>query len=541
MKHYRSSEIPDFSNCLFFRFIIENTENCIIATKHDGVTGLSIVIESYVIKLIVEDSSSEYSLESNTISTAGFSFVEIVVNLETGEAILYINGEDQLDVNTIIAIGDISNTEDLIIAANYNNINTGSPLISSFTFWSNEDWFTDLSEFVSEYDQYVLNFQNPNWPQAGPYAEQLVLEERIQYDQTYAGSVNLKDEIEIDRILENAVGSYNAIDADEITGTLGNLLEGGSGDPILYDQTSEFTGDRTLIFQGGFYLTASDASINKIYERDIVLEITGKTSSENATIFSKLGSVGGDGLTLYYDSVNEKLVLYAKDDSSNTFIHNTADGSLLNNSFFHCMIFIDRDESSGNCTAIYIDNISTGSSQDCRGFGDFGGGEIFKLGIGPSNNGEIHINTFKIWGRYQWLESSQHDSLVDQRYTDYKNGGIDYIPSIPITLYTWGDERGTIPMFFALNAITGIWELKGYSQTKDEKQVIQATADQGLAGVRLAAKYEPFRQSFFDDIRTFNSMVEEIEIPKRYEMVFKKIIMQSKPAKTWAALRIRWV
>ncbi len=129
--------------------------------------------------------------------------------------------------------------------------------------------------------------------------------------------------------------------------------------------------------------------------------------------------------------------------------------------------------------------------------------------------------------------------------------GIDTIVEIPINFYSWGNNNGVIPLFMTQNAQTGIWEYQWNGMTILSKQNFNfiIPSGVGITGVRMYAKFDNVdlktgsnsKYTIWDDIETLKASVNFIRIPKEYKEIFKHIVMQTKPVRSWAVLAIEWI
>jgi hypothetical protein len=534
---------PAIKNCIALRFVFNAPGDAILVSYSDGTDGFSLEFETYVLKLKVLDGGSEYVLTSNALSLYEYHFVEMLLNINSGDSLIYVNGVDQKASNTVTGISSIANDESLKIGGtNIIGTNTGVNTIGMFSFSTIENWFTtDISDFESEYNSYILNKYNDNFPYGGPNVYQMIDESKQSYLQTPPGTVNIPNAITLDNYEASPIVSFDPKNyVDDDTAVNGFEIARISGTDPVYEYLSEFQGDESALLNSVTYLDKTDGFTGSY--GDIVIE----------AIFKCDGTTGYSYIFGYGDySTGQRMYLRAKssstmslefvivDSAANSETYSLPSGNINTNTWNHVFIVINR----GGSLSSYVNGsrIETKSISQTPGT-IYDVASDFFIGAMDTqyNDDPIYISKLNIWEKYEWLSSSAYDTFVSQRYSDYQNGGIDYHAPIPISVYTFGDDLGTYPIVMTLDK-DGIWQLQYVGETKSDKLFGEFTVEDGIYGIRLFSKFEENGYSNFDDVQSGFVNIERIQISKKYKRVFERIILQTKPLSTWAILMIEWV
>jgi hypothetical protein len=110
----------------------------------------------------------------------------------------------------------------------------------------------------------------------------------------------------------------------------------------------------------------------------------------------------------------------------------------------------------------------------------------------------------------------------------------------PVTGNAWAPTETAYPMVIGKNAVTGEWEPIWQGEPDEDEQTISGSALEGFSAIRLCAKFAVNGQVVFDEIRIDDLNIERAQIPRDQRDKFVKIILQTKPMKTWAIIVADW-
>jgi hypothetical protein len=406
--------------------------------------------------------------------------------------------------------------------------------------------------FLDSYRKYTCMIEPEEFPQGGPYAQQDIPIEKLKILKTPKGIINLSDIITINNISEKSKISFNAINYNNIDDSCDGFELQGAPVPgsISPDLPSEFTNDRCIRYQNRRHVKFYRGTGNN----DVIFEAVFKPDNHDFIIFEMdYGSEYNQftfpyyGFTCEYIDSSNKLTFHILGTEEDISI-DTNDNS-ISSEFSHILICVRGMDGnlyhSGLCS-IYINgslsiesifnNSLTGLNQNTYGY--------CSLAL-DSQSG--YISYFKHWNCYNWTNSSgmevpigiEINELALDRYNKYINGNEDYYGDIPISIYTWGDTFGCIPIV-CYQDLNNQWNLlfDGTTGINYKEGIIIG----GIKSIRLFSKYEKTsNRSYFDDIDTIGKNINYLEIPKKYQRVIRRVIAQSKPLGTWAVLLIKWI
>lgn len=546
-EYYEYAPSIDTGNCLIFRFVFSAPNDCVLVCNCEpsGQNGFQLTFTGSGLVLRARYNGSDYLMQSGGVSANEYHFCEVLCNMQNGNGYFYVDGEEIGISNAITGIPSVNNNDPVRIGSTFLQSNTGDVVIGLMSFFTGDDLFDDNSDFISQYNDYVLYYKPDKFPDGGPHAEQLIAEESQSYFQSPSGTINLFKEITLNGLTINPEIEFNAGNYTSGDTTVDDFSEAGSGASVVWQQNAEYQSDESVLLphiQGapGDYLEKSTEYTGALYD-DIVIESVFKV---NATVSSSYVMNYGDGLHPVTNKMSLSVVSgnlsFAFNDG--TYLGAVTTGNEISiNTWHHVMVFLSR--ATGECS-LYIDGsraLTTGSTA-LDGL-QYVSGDNMTLGYEPNsaNLGTVNITMFNIYQGYNLLGSvTQYDSFVSSRYSDYQNGGIDIHTPIPITVQCWGDDGGTYPIVATLDK-DGVWIQQDIGETVSTQQQLSFTAENGIYGIRLYSKFENQGYTNWDDISANYAQIETIEIERKYERVVKRIIAQTKPMSTWALLLIKWV
>ena len=150
-----------------------------------------------------------------------------------------------------------------------------------------------------------------------------------------------------------------------------------------------------------------------------------------------------------------------------------------------------------------------------------------------------YVICVNVWGRYNWIYDDI-EQVISERYSAYLNGGFYEYSDIPVSLYLFGDGKGSIPAVMKRD-ISGEWDLLCIGNSSTGAQRIDTTVSSGISGIRLFSKYTKDAKCNFDQIASNFGAVSKVKIEKKYKRVIDRIILQTKPIFTWAVELIEWI
>lgn len=380
------------------------------------------------------------------------------------------------------------------------------------------------------------NFEPNEWPQGGPYAEQLIDSSKLKKLKTPSGIYNLLQEITINNKSEKCNIRFE--DKTYIEDGFETIT---SDVRFLTGQKSEFPDDTSIIFNSDSD-NESDyvrRKSNNIIRNDIVFEFVFKPLNYdfNCNNILSIGNGTSNSIFIYRD--NNKNIVIKYYNGSDIFTITTTGDNINDGSFYHIAILIggrDNLESEDTYYYVYINGeLNISGTFVYNNNIDITDNSYIKIG----ENSSYCISVINYWYRYKWFSNNVDEisNIIYSRYENYKNGNLDVYADIPISIYTWGDGNGTIPLV-CIKDINNVWHLL-FDGTTD-KNYRETTIRGGVTGIRLFSKYE-IGYSNFDDISTASNRIEAIQIPRKYERIIKRVILQSKPNKTWCILVIEWI
>lgn len=387
-----------------------------------------------------------------------------------------------------------------------------------------------------QYRKYQGLFFPEYWPQAGPYAEQMVSESsEPRFLKTQKGVINLDPALTLGGISEDPVVD---LDANNFDTTLSGfeVVENGT-DIIKSISEIGYVNDSSLLFNSGDYIKKS---ISLPYKDDMIFEFIFKPDTADDSYIVNFGTVGESRVYIRCDAADMSIEVTIIDSALNSQTFVTQNDVVDGDHFYHVMIFITgKDSDGGQKYYIYVNGellkTDTYSLAGYLGKTD----EDFSIGSDSVNDTKFNLTMLRFWHRYKWFAGDQV-AIVADRYNKYMTGEQDYPAPIPVTCFMWGDETGSIPAVMVCDN-DGVWNLAFHGTSSADIQPGSTELLNGISGVRLCDKYEDYGYCNFDDIKTFDSKIRTIQIPRKYERVIKRIIAQTKTLNSWAVLMIEWI
>lgn len=491
----------------------------------DGDTGVSVVGTDFV------DSSGDpefYLCSTNDFDTAPIKVSQTVTGTPT-------------DIGFNVTISQVGLTAGTVYGFAVSALGQVSdPIAVTLSESSGSTIEYDQSEYYRKYEGL---FFPEYWPQAGPHAEQMVSESsEPRFLKTQKGVVNIDPVLTLGGISEDPVID---LDANNFDTTLPGFEVVSNGTDII-KSISEigYVNDSSLLFDSGDYISKQ---IRFPYKDDIVIEFIFKpddTEVSHVVNFGKLSA--GPRIYIQCDPENMNISITIEDSLSNYQTFSTQDDIVTSDHFYHVMIFVTgKDSDDGQKYYIYINGeLLKTDSYALAGYlsSDY---ENFLIGSGPILFGppvadtKFNLTMLRFWHRYKWFTGDQVATVAD-RYNKYITGEQDYPAPIPVTCFMWGDETGSIPAVMICDN-DGVWNLAFHGTSSADIQPGSTELLNGISGVRLCDKYEDYGYCNFDDIKTFDSRIRTIQIPRKYERVIKRIIAQTKTLNSWVVLMIEWI
>lgn len=387
----------------------------------------------------------------------------------------------------------------------------------------------DQSEYYRKYEGL---FFPEYWPQAGPYAEQMVSgSSESRFLKTQKGVINIDPALTLGGISEDPVIDLDANNFDTILPGF-EIVENGT-DIIKSISEIGYVNDSSLLFDSGDYVKKT---ISLPYKDDMVFEFIFKPDTGGDSYIAIFGASGESRVYIICDTsdMSIEVTIIDTDLNSQTFV--TQNDVVDGDHFYHVMIFITgKDSDDGQKYYIYVNGELL--KTDTYSLSGYMAKEDRDFSIGDST--KFNLTMLRFWHRYKWFTGDQVATVAD-RYNKYITGEQDYPAPIPVTCLMWGDETGSIPAVMVCDN-DGVWNLAFHGTSSGDIQPESTELLNGISGVRLCDKYEDYGYCNFDDIKTFDSKIRTIQIPRKYERVIKRIIAQTKTLNSWAVLMIEWI
>jgi hypothetical protein len=139
----------------------------------------------------------------------------------------------------------------------------------------------------------------------------------------------------------------------------GGAVSVNQGSPLLGTNDDSVKGD------GLAYYTADNTSFGDIATEDIVFEIVFKVDTAMKVITGKWSSAPGNAFWYLYFTGSSTLNLIVNDNINPASNVNSA--TLDAGTWYHAVVFVNRDEGSTNGSQIYINGVASGSGTDFSG------------------------------------------------------------------------------------------------------------------------------------------------------------------------------
>jgi hypothetical protein len=188
-----------------------------------------------------------------------------------------------------------------------------------------------------------------------------------------------------------------------------NLARVAVGTPPSYNQGSPCLGDNddSVLFKESDYYQAAAATTGDITTGDIVVELVLKAnrSAGAVTVQGKLlGGAPFNGWDTYL-SATGVLSLYIDSGAADARIDSAA---LTNNTWYHCMFFVNRDEASANGGQCYVNAIASGAGADCSAAAA-SLTSTANFSLGGATNGltptAVNLAYFAMWTQADWHQA----------------------------------------------------------------------------------------------------------------------------------------
>ena len=157
----------------------------------------------------------------------------------------------------------------------------------------------------------------------------------------------------------NAWGYGSALALQAPSSVTGNVPTYNQGSPLLGPN------DDSVKFNEGSYFNCSDNTVGDVATEDIVIEIVFKSVLSYATYHLCSKYIGSaKGWSIYKNATTNPLAMTIT-DATGTATISTATSSILNNTWYHAMCFINRDEASTNGSFWYLNGVVNGVGVNC--------------------------------------------------------------------------------------------------------------------------------------------------------------------------------
>jgi hypothetical protein len=202
---------------------------------------------------------------------------------------------------------------------------------------------------------------------------------------------------------------------------------------------------------------------------------------------------------------------------------------------------------NANGYKIYVNGVAPAGSVAFTAF-TLAAGESLQLGAksGPANYADVTISAFEFYDEQKSdaqaaaLYQITRDAMLAGAYAEQIMAD-PATESRPLAGWAQGDGDGGIPCVLYLDSTTGLWEFAWIGDDTASDQTISATLANGCGGIRLYTKFDPTATdrvvtSYFDNVTIQNLVIEPAQIPNEQRAKFEKIILQTKPLRSWAGI-----
>lgn len=163
-----------------------------------------------------------------------------------------------------------------------------------------------------------------------------------------------------------------------------------------------------------------------------------------------------------------------------------------------------------------------------------------RLRMSPFANNEISfVATYREDGLISSLDES---TLMTALYELYSEGETSY-RRLPIRCFLWGGGVSGlgVPVVYAKDAVTEEWILIHCGSLSWDRQYFEAMAPRGASAIRLMTKFVEDGFSNFDDLAISDPIIETVQIPLSRWDEFRRIVLKTKPVRSWAIAMVERV
>jgi len=238
-----------------------------------------------------------------------------------------------------------------------------------------------------------------------------------------SGVHNLDQVLTINGSSQLPILRYSGIDANLTNWTpwnYGETLTLQAGTAPTLDQDTTWTGrgtkNQSVLFNGGGYYKDSGTSLGNLGTDDFVIELIYKSNSgTTAGIASKYSAAGW-----YIQDRNSGFKFYFDDNGNSLQLQS---GAIANSTWYHVMIFVNRDENSNNGARIYFNTVDMLNGNPSS-VGDIDNTEELVLGAERPNGFRTYdsnIVYLSIWKQAAWHQAgaagpAEWTSITATRY-----------------------------------------------------------------------------------------------------------------------------